>query len=130
MAFLRPANLIPITFCLQSDGDATYADEPLGVIYFDAKVFYINFMTHDTDASFTGGTAVLEWDDNADGTETVIDSIVVADSTLKVDVDLDGLTSTAVIPAGSRIQLTIPAGFTNDSGFTVILWVQNMDNGQ
>jgi hypothetical protein len=131
MAFLRPANLIPVTFNYNGSLD-NLTDHRLGFFHFDAKVFYIDVIPHDANATFDETLVTLEWEDG-DGDDTAIDAITIAAQAgthVVTSVDYDGLSSNAVIPASSDLLMTVANVSTGaDLGVTIIFWVENVDNG-
>lgn len=127
MAFLAPVFLVPVDFEYRGSLD-TVTDHVLGYIHFDALVYYIEYRILDANDTYDATTVTLEWDDGASGADTAIDAIAVAAATGTsagvVQLDQDDLSSTAVIPAGSRILLTASNPSTGaDTAMLIKMWL-------
>jgi len=102
----------------------TETDFVLGKFQEDSKIFYIDVVVVDagTASSFTGGTLLLEWGATHGGKQQDIDPITIANDAELTEVDLDGLTSTDVIPAGSFLFHTGATISGISYGLMVYIW--------
>ena len=127
MAILRPANLKCISFYVDQNL-LTQTDLVLGKLQEDGLIFYLDYVVMDagTASSFTGGTVVLEYSPTQGGTQVVIDTTTLADGSEITEVTQDGLTSTAVVPAGSWFFWTGATLAGISYGIMLQIWYQSM----
>lgn len=125
MAFLRPDFLVPVTFHYEGAVD-NLTDAVLGYIHCDCKIFYIDYVPIDANATYDQTQITLEYDDGAAGADTQIDqfNVAAASGTRAFgQLTLDDLTN-SFIPGGSRILMTAADVTTPaDTGITFTFWV-------
>lgn len=123
MTALRPGPAMKALTLNANTGiaDATLADVIVGRAQCDMLIHYIDVITHDANATFTGGALTLEYEATLGGSDVEIDAITVAANTTVTTVAYDDLT-TAKVPAGAYFLVTTAAAFDNDGGFTIVLW--------
>ncbi len=127
MAFLKPANLRLLQGVVPAEA---VTDAVVGHARQDMKIFYIDIMVPDVNASYTSGTVLLDYDDGASGADTAIDTITLTSPALSANVTLDDLTlTTGIVPAGSRILATVATLAGVSENFIVInIWYVALDD--
>jgi hypothetical protein len=117
MAFLRPANLQSVTLRWGVVGAGGKASTQLATMPVDGTPYYIETWVQDANDTFS------ETDLTLIAGSTTVDVVVHAANTLYQQTDQDSLTSTAVIPAGTALNLTVENVSTDaDTQVIMTLW--------